>query len=775
MENDDDYLFALMLHAELNPEEEPASGPNGNGSDPDADHQLALKIQALLAESDEEEQAAGDLDTSLQFVYPSNKPQSKSSSTNRGGTGGQAGAANKPPVRALQSAYDDYLNQTQNLVHPQWELVDPTPDIFAMFIRFDEKFFQQRLGAVALEWSKRMYSCAGICYQRGNRFVKEVTIRLSEPLLKLRPRKDLVETLLHEMIHAYCFVLNIREGNGGHGPNFKRIMETINKVAGTNITVYHSFHDEVNAYKTHIWRCTGICQDRTPFQGYVKRTSNRAPGPNDQWWEKHQRECGGTFMKMGEPSRPPKPEKPKKEAKSKKMTTTKPTPEASSMRNWLGGPAAKKPATGEALLGNLVGDVPPTSYPGRSSDPFAMPKPPLPGARPAKPRGANFMSFGDLNLSDEEEDKGSAGPKASASTANEMIGKGYSVGGGTMDGLVIDITGDDSPNRSRLRQIRLERFGGARGSAGEKDKGNQSQKTEKKNAKKRRRASDDGGLVSWESYDDDVMIGEVSVPMIDLVDSDDSDGEEQEAKNGSIRLGARNAMSSHERTQRIKREVMEDESIYSEDDIMLIDDEYDENEASADSLTAATELADQSIIDDLFGEDTLLKEFQLENAVQPSCSSYSSNVDNDIVSCPICFEKMKRTQLANHFEGCTITVRVEPPSFKSKSGRAFLDTTASTSTKASTSRTSKRKTSSSKPSSKQTLRNCGYTDNEIAKLNLSSSSTDSPPLLSSDDELTPRQRRQRNLFKQTVGCPKCGQELMGHQLEAHRSICKEKR
>lgn len=92
--------------------------------------------------------------------------------------------------------YNNYLDQTQNLVHPEWELVDPTPDIFAMFVRFDQKFFQKRLGAVVVEWSKRMYSCAGICYQRGNRFVKEVIIRLSEPLLKLRPRKDLVETLL---------------------------------------------------------------------------------------------------------------------------------------------------------------------------------------------------------------------------------------------------------------------------------------------------------------------------------------------------------------------------------------------------------------------------------------------------------------------------------------------------------------------------------------------------------------------------------------------------
>ncbi|XP_070074806.1 DNA-dependent metalloprotease SPRTN isoform X2 [Drosophila takahashii] len=716
MAEGDDYLFALMLHAQLNEEEEPRnSPPSGENTNKESDHQLALKIQALLNASDDEEAAAqqaapGDLDSSFQFVYPSNKSQnhSKSQSTmsnNKKTTSKNRGGAGKEPPYALQSTYDDYLNQTQNLVHPQWELVDPTPDIFAMFLRFDDKFFQKRLGAVALEWSKKMYSCAGICYQRGNRYVKEVTIRLSEPLLKLRPRKDLVETLLHEMIHAYCFVLNIREGNGGHGPMFKRIMETINKVAGTNITVYHSFHDEVNAYKTHIWRCTGICQNRTPFQGYVKRTSNRAPGPNDQWWAKHQRECGGTFMKLGEPAKPPKPAK-----KEKKLPA-----EASSMRNWLDrppaakkpdnlegkGPPAKKPATGEALLDNMEGRGPPAWFMER-----------IKGS--SKSRGANIMSFGDLSKS------GEAGRGSSSSS--QMSGAGYSVGGASE---VIDITGDESPDPSQLRKIRLERFEGG-----------------KSTNQKRRRGSEDEGITTWESYDEDVMVRDVPTPMINLLNSDDSDEEQEKPK-----IRARNTMSSQERTQSIKREVMEDEAIYSEDEILMIDDEYDEND---DSLTAATELADQSILDDLFGQDTLLEEFQLENSVQPSGSrGYSSNVDNDIVSCPICFEKMKRTELGNHFEGCTITVRVEPPSFNKKKPEE---------SKAS------RKSSSS---SKQTLRNCGYTENEIAKLNLSSSS--------SEDELTPRQRRQRNLFKQTVGCPKCGQELMGHQLEAHRSICKKRR
>ena len=70
-----------------------------------------------------------------------------------------------------------------------------------------------------------------------------------------------------------------------------------------SLQVYHSFHDEINVYKQHIWRCNGSCQHRAPFHGYVKRTSNRAPGPNDQWWASHYSSCGGTFVKVKEPEK----------------------------------------------------------------------------------------------------------------------------------------------------------------------------------------------------------------------------------------------------------------------------------------------------------------------------------------------------------------------------------------------------------------------------------------------------------------------------------------
>lgn len=121
----------------------------------------------------------------------------------------------------------------------------------------------------------------------------------------------------HEMIHAYLFILNIREGNGGHGPNFIKIMTGINRTAGTNISVYHSFHDEVNLYKTHVWRCNGICQHRKPFYGWVKRTCNRAPGPNDIWWQRHHESCGGTFQKVSEPEPKHRAKKSKKSIEPK--------------------------------------------------------------------------------------------------------------------------------------------------------------------------------------------------------------------------------------------------------------------------------------------------------------------------------------------------------------------------------------------------------------------------------------------------------------------------
>ena len=91
-----------------------------------------------------------------------------------------------------------------SLVDPELDLIDPNPDLHSLFLQFNNEFFWSRLNGCEVKWSPRMTLCAGVCsYQYRSGFC---SIRLSLPLLKLRPRKDLVETLLHEMIHAYLFV-----------------------------------------------------------------------------------------------------------------------------------------------------------------------------------------------------------------------------------------------------------------------------------------------------------------------------------------------------------------------------------------------------------------------------------------------------------------------------------------------------------------------------------------------------------------------------------------
>uniref|UniRef100_A0A0N4Z935 SprT-like domain-containing protein n=1 Tax=Parastrongyloides trichosuri TaxID=131310 RepID=A0A0N4Z935_PARTI len=186
-----------------------------------------------------------------------------------------------------------------NLVDPQLDFIDPNPDIFEHFNRYNQLFFNGKLGRCEVKWSKRMTLCAGVCrYKPRN---GECVISLSEPLLKLRPRRDFVQTLLHEMIHAYLFVTERNQDRDGHGPEFQMWMHKINSMAGTEISIYHSFHEEVRHYKNHWWKCNGPCSSRPPFYGLVKRAMNREPSKNDYWWGQHEATCGGKFIKIKEP------------------------------------------------------------------------------------------------------------------------------------------------------------------------------------------------------------------------------------------------------------------------------------------------------------------------------------------------------------------------------------------------------------------------------------------------------------------------------------------
>ncbi|XP_066514807.1 DNA-dependent metalloprotease SPRTN [Hoplias malabaricus] len=229
-----------------------------------------------------------------------------------------------------------------SIVDEKWEMLDPSPDVRAMFLQFNDTFFWGKLSGVEVKWSPRMTLCAGVCSYEGRGGL--CSIRLSEPLLKLRPRKDLVQTLLHEMIHALLFVTQNNRDRDGHGPEFCKHMHRINNASGTNITIYHSFHDEVDVYRQHWWRCDGPCQHRKPFFGYVKRAMNRAPSARDPWWEEHRLTCGGTYTKIKEPENYGK--KGKNDEKRDQNASKKP---AGKMR-----PAKSKEGAGSQDIRNII-------------------------------------------------------------------------------------------------------------------------------------------------------------------------------------------------------------------------------------------------------------------------------------------------------------------------------------------------------------------------------------------------------------------------------------
>ncbi|CAA6664838.1 unnamed protein product [Spirodela intermedia] len=197
------------------------------------------------------------------------------------------------------------------------DVLDPHPDIHALFCYYNSLYFGESLDACSVSWSSsRMTRCAGVCHYRPGGGCE---IRLSEPLLKFRPTADLKNTLLHEMIHAFLWIANQNRDHSDHGPCFQRLMNGINcssledhqkPAGGYNVTVYHEFHAEVDKYQVHRWMCES-CGD------LIKRAMNRPPMASDCigkvkhggpcgnpycHWHSHRASCSGRYVKIAEPT-----------------------------------------------------------------------------------------------------------------------------------------------------------------------------------------------------------------------------------------------------------------------------------------------------------------------------------------------------------------------------------------------------------------------------------------------------------------------------------------
>ena len=46
--------------------------------------------------------------------------------------------------------------KSPTLVDPHWETTDPNPDVRALFLQFNDRFFWGRLAGIEVRWSPRM-------------------------------------------------------------------------------------------------------------------------------------------------------------------------------------------------------------------------------------------------------------------------------------------------------------------------------------------------------------------------------------------------------------------------------------------------------------------------------------------------------------------------------------------------------------------------------------------------------------------------------------------
>lgn len=169
-------------------------------------------------------------------------------------------------------------------------------NLTSLFQSANVELFDGKLDNVTVSWSGRLTSSAGIFH--GLRNEGKAYINLSYKLLCHEPAIHFIETLLHEMIHAYLFITETRD-KSSHGPNFRRKMNEINDRTGFNVSITHDYHDAVNSLQKYVWRCDGVCRSQASYNyGFIKRSVNRPPNPNDIFFSRHTKLCGGQYKQI---------------------------------------------------------------------------------------------------------------------------------------------------------------------------------------------------------------------------------------------------------------------------------------------------------------------------------------------------------------------------------------------------------------------------------------------------------------------------------------------
>lgn len=276
---------------------------------------------------------------------------------------------------------------------------------------------------------------------------------------------------------------------------------------------------------------------------------------------------------------------------------------------------------------------------------------------------------------------------------------------------------------------------------------------------------------TWKELDNDILIQEIHHDVINISDNDESD-DEKNTVSESVHIPN---VSEHKRLISIKQELIED--LGDNDSVIeLIDDEYDDD-LKDESLEI---LSDTSVIDDIFGTDTLMSDFKTINDVVMNDPENYGNPNKEIITCPICQDQMPREQLSDHLDGCTgIVIKVEK---KKTANNAKKPKTLPFYKKPSTSTAPVRILS---PRDISSLRAAGYNDSVIEsaeeraynarilsemraeKMNTLGGGRAQP--IETVNELNNGSNRE-NSSKQ-LDCPNCDKKVISKDINDHLDVC----
>lgn len=284
---------------------------------------------------------------------------------------------------------------------------------------------------------------------------------------------------------------------------------------------------------------------------------------------------------------------------------------------------------------------------------------------------------------------------------------------------------------------------------------------------------------NWEEIDDDILIRSVQDAIVEI--DDDSDTETNVKPIPQL-----NATENASVLQKSIKEELLDDLGENSDAIELIDDEFDE-----DLNTSLEVLTDASVIQEIFGIDDLLANFNEINGVVMKFPENKGDPNKEIISCPICQDSLPRDELSEHLDGCTgITIKIEKqkrnagqtqplPFYKNK---VKPSTSISTSTKVDNS------------SRKEMLRKAGYdqetidllfTETQEAKKynerimgemrdeqreqtnNQQWDAVETIAFFADDDDLTP----QNDVIREKAACPVCNILVYSDLINQHLDDC----